>query len=168
MQSEAELVNHLNDVIVDKLKFQTYPELTITSKHLDLQKMIKQDQLRIDLAAINQLDSSIYFFEAETELHVKHPAMYCNFCDYCYLVCPDEAFDSLPSETKRQQVSWAEETGLGIITISKEGALRKRLSAKQQSLVPEVRKDILRMMNKRYRIRFSSVPLWKRSRKDRD
>lgn len=166
MVSEEELVNFLEDVLVDKLKFQTYRELAITSKHLDLQRMIKQDQLRIDLAAIHQVDSSIYFFEAERELHIKHPAMYTKFCDYCYLVCPDDSFDSLPSETKRQQLSWAEDIGVGIITISKEGAVRQRLGAKQQDLSPEIRNEVFRMMNKRYRIRFSTLPLWKRSRKN--
>lgn len=166
MLTEEELVNHLENVLVDKLKFLTYIELQITSKYLDLQKLIKQDQLRIDLAAVHQIDSSIYFFEAETTLHIKHPEMYRNFCDYCYLICPDEAFDSLPSEIMRQQLSWAEESGIGIITASKEGALRKRLGAKQQSLAPEVRNEVLRMMNKRFRIRFSTLPLWQRSRKN--
>jgi hypothetical protein len=168
MLTEEELVHYLENVLVDMLQFLTYIELQITSKHLDLQKMIKQDQFRIDLAGINSVDSSIYFFEAETQLHVKHPVMYRLFCDYCYLLCPDEAFDSLPSETKRQQLSWAEDSGIGILTASKEGALRKRLGAKQQSLAPEVRNEVLRMMNKRFRIRFSTIPLWQRSRKHRE
>lgn len=166
--TEIELVNHLEDVLVDKLQFQTYTELTITSKHLDLQTMINQEQLRIDLAGINFIDSSIHFFEAETELHAKHPIMYRSFCDYCYLLCPDETFDLLPSVTKRQQLSWADETGIGIITVSKEGALRVRLHAKQQSLLPEVRTEVIRMMNKRYRIRFSTLPLWERARRNRE
>ncbi len=165
MQTEEELVNHLEDVLVDKLQFQTYSELTITSKHLNLQSMINQEQCRIDLAAVNALDSSIYFFEAETQLHAKHPVMYRSFCDYCYLVCPDETFDQLPSETKRQQLTWAEEAGIGIITGSKDGALRIRLYAKLQKLLPEVRKEIIRMMNQRYCIRFSTLPLWEKSRK---
>ena len=165
MLTEEELVDYLEDVLVDKLQFLTYIELQITSKHLDLQKLIKQDQLRIDIAAIHQLDSSIYFFEAETQLHIKHPEMYRNFCDYCYLVCPDDSFDSLPSTIKQQQLSWAKDTGVGIITISKEGAVRQRLSAKQQDLSPEIRNEVLRMMNKRYRIRFSTIPLWEISRK---
>ena len=165
MLTEEELVNHLEDVLVDTLQFQTYTELTITSKHLNLQSMINQEQCRIDLAAINSLDSSIYFFEAETQLHAKHPVMYRSFCDYCYLVCPGETFDSLPSEIKRQQLVWAEEAGIGVITASKDGDLRIRLYAKQQSLKPEVRKEIIRMMNKRYRIRFSTLPLWERPRR---
>lgn len=165
MLNELDLVNHLENVLVEKLKFQTYPELTVTSKYLDLQKMINQDQLRIDLAAINQIDGSIHFFEAETQLHTKHPVMYRKFCDYCYLICPDEQFDLLDSATKRQQLSWADETGVGIITISNKGALRVRLHAKQQPLKPEIRKEVIRMMNKRYRIRFSTIPLWERSRR---
>ncbi len=165
MLTELELVNHLDNILVEKLKFQTYPELTITSKHLDIKKMVKQDQIRIDLAAINQIEGSVYFFEAETQLHIQHPAIYRNFCDYCYLVCPDEQFDMLDSVTKRQQVSWADETGVGVITFSKEGALRVRLYADQQPLKSEVRKEVIRVMNKRYRIRFSTVPLWERSRK---
>ena len=163
MLTELELINHLDNILVEKLKFQTYPELTIKNKHLNIKKMVKQDQIRIDMAAINQIDSSIYFFEAETQLHIQHPAIYRNFCDYCYLVCPDEQFDMLDSVTKRQQLSWADETGVGIITFSKEGALRVRLYADQQPLKPEVRKEVLRLMNKRYRIRFSTFPLWERS-----
>ena len=164
MLTESELIDHLDNILVDKLKFQTYPELTITSKHLDINKMVKQDQIRIDLAAINQIDRSVYFFEAETQLHIQHPAIYRNFCDYCYLVCPEDQFDMLDSVTKRQQLAWADETGIGIISFSKEGALRVRLYANQQPLKSEVRKEVIRMMNKRYRIRFSPSPLWERSR----
>ena len=70
----------------------------------------------------------------------------------------------LDSVTKRQQLSWADETGVGVITISKDGALRVRLYAEQQSLKTEVRKEVIHMMNKRFRIRFSTLPLWERSR----
>ncbi|MFX1515741.1 MAG: hypothetical protein ACFFC6_05485 [Promethearchaeota archaeon] len=169
MISEEELVNFLEDILIEKFKFQTYRELTITSKYLDLQAIINQDQMRIDLAAISFIDGSIYFFEAEREFHVKHPAMYTHFCDYCYLLCPDDAFDDLPWTPKKQQLSWAEETGIGILTSSGEGAFRNRLGAKlQEDLSPEIRKEVLRMMNKRYRIRFNTLPLWKRSRKNRE
>jgi len=64
--TEKELTNHLDSILVEKLKFQTYTELQITSKHLDLPKIINQYHFRIDLAGINQLDASLYFFEAET------------------------------------------------------------------------------------------------------
>lgn len=148
------------------MKFQTYQELTITSKYLDVQKLINQDRLRIDLAAIHPIDGSIHFFEAETQLHVKHPVMYRAFCDYCYLLCPEEQFDLLPFVTKKQQRTWAKETGIGVVTVSKEGALKVRLHAKQQPLQPEIRKEVLRVMNKRYRIRFSTRPLWQRSRRN--
>ncbi|MFX0013244.1 MAG: hypothetical protein ACFFB2_02745 [Promethearchaeota archaeon] len=166
MLTEIELINHLEDVLVDKLQFQTYPELTVTSQHLDLQKLINQDQFRIDLAAINRIDSSIHFFEAETQLHIKHPALYRIFCDYCYLICPEEQFDLLDSVTKRQQLSWADEIGIGILTISEKGSLRGRLRSKQQLLKPEIRKEVLHVMNKRYRIRFVTQPLWERSHKN--
>lgn len=165
MLSETELVHHLENILVEKMKFQTYQELTINSKHLDLQNMINQDQCRIDLAAINHFDASIHFFEAENQIHTHHPAMYSQFCDYCYLLCPDEQFDVLDVTTKKQQMSWAASAGIGIITISKRGDLRVRLQAKQQSLRSEVREEVLRVMNKRYRIRSSTVPLWKKTRK---
>ena len=165
MLSEKELITCLDDILVEQLHFQTYSELQITSKHLDLQKMINQDRFRIDLAAINRIDGSVHFFEAESQLHIKHPVMYRKFCDYCYLICPDEQFDLLDSVTKRQQLSWADETGVGILTISNNGALRVRLHAKQQPLKPEIRKEVIRMMNKRYRIRYSTIPLWERSRR---
>ncbi|UCE14868.1 MAG: hypothetical protein JSV04_06715 [Candidatus Heimdallarchaeota archaeon] len=146
------------------MKFQTYQELTITSKYLDIQKLINQDRLRIDLAAIHPIDGSIHFFEAETQVHVKHPVIYRNFCDYCYLLCPEEQFDILPYVTKSQQRSWAKETGVGVVTVSKKGELRVRLHAELQPLLPEIRKEVLRMMNKRYIIRFPTHPLWQRSR----
>ena len=167
MLSEKELITSLDTILVEQVHFQTYMELQITSKHLDLQRMINQDQFRIDLAAINQIDSSIHFFEAETQLHIKHPVVYRNFCDYCYLVCPEEQLEVLDSVTKKQQLSWADETGVGVLTISKEGALRVRLHAKQQPILPEVRKEVIRVINKRYRIHFSTLPLWERSRSNR-
>ncbi|MHA2224614.1 MAG: hypothetical protein ACXAC8_05390 [Candidatus Hodarchaeales archaeon] len=146
------------------MKFQTYQELTINSKHLDLQNMINQDQCRIDLAAINHIDASIHFFEAENQIHTHHPSMYRQFCDYCYLLCPDEQFDVLDGTTKSQQLTWAEDIGIGILTISKKGELRVRLQARQQSLRSEVREEVIRVMNNRFRIRFSTIPLWKRTR----
>ena len=152
---------------MEQIHFQTYLELQITSKHLNLQRLINQDQFRIDLAAISKIDSSIHFFEAETQLHLQHPVLYRNLCDYCYLVCPEEQFDLLDSVTKKQQLSWADDTGVGVITISKEGALRVRLLAKQQSILPEVRKEVICVMTKRYRIHFSTLPLWNRSRSSR-
>jgi hypothetical protein len=164
--TEKELINHLDSILVEKIKFQTYVELQITSKHLDLPKIINQDQFRIDLAGINQLDASLYFFEAETQLHIQHPNIYKNFCDYCYCVCPDEQFDLLDSITKKQQLLWAKESGIGVVTISDEGALRVRLHAKQQLLSQVVRKEIIRVMNTRFRIRFSTKPLWERSHKN--
>ena len=164
--TETELITHLDNILVEKLKFQTYAEIQITSKYLDIRKLTptKQEQLRIDLAAINQVDGSIYFFEAEIQIHTQHPSIYQEFCDYCYLLCPDEQFDYLDSVTKRQQLSWAETQGIGIITISNQGALRVRLHAKRQNMRPEVRKEVLRVMNKRYSIRFPTLPLWERSR----
>lgn len=166
IKTEIELTKHLDNILVEKLRFQTYLELQITSKNLDIKKITptNQDQLRIDLAAINQFDGSIYFFEAELQIHTQHPTIYQNFCDYCYLLCPDEQFDYLDSVTKNQQVSWAEEQGIGIITISEQGALRVRLNAKRQTLRPEIRKEVLRLMNKRFHIRFSTDPLWERTR----
>lgn len=164
--TESELIIHLDNILVEKLKFQTYTELQITSKYLDIRKLTptKQEQIRIDLAAINQIDSSIYFFEAEIQLHAQHPTIYQEFCDFCYLLCPNEQFDYLDSVTKHQQLSWAETQGIGIITMSNQGALRIRLRAKRQKLSPEVRKEVLRVMNKRYRIRFPTLPLWERSK----
>lgn len=166
LPSEEELVNHLDNILVDKLNFQTYTELQITSKYVDIQNLTpnQQSQIRIDLAAINQLDGSIHFFEAETQIHTQHPTIYTEFCDYCYLLCPEEQFDFLDSVTKRQQLSWAEEAGVGVVTISKEGALRVRLHAKLQGLKTEIRKEVIRMMDKRFKIRFPSRPLWERSR----
>ncbi|MHA2306652.1 MAG: hypothetical protein ACXACU_14820 [Candidatus Hodarchaeales archaeon] len=166
LPSEEELVNHLDNILVEKLKFQTYTELQITSKFVDIQNLTptKQNQLRIDLAAISQIDGSIHFFEAENQIHTQHPTIYSEFCDYCYLLCPEEQFDFLDSVTKRQQLSWAEEAGVGIVTISKKGELRVRLHAKLQDLKLELRKEVIRMMDKRFKIRFLTRPLWERSR----
>ena len=166
MLTEKQLVDYLDKILVDQIQFQTYVELQITNKHLDLAEIVDQDQIRIDLAGINQIDGSIHFFEAETQLHVQHPAIYRKFCDYCYLVCPDNQFDyKLDSETRQQQFNWAIETGLGIITISDGGKLRVRVHANRQNLDPIIRKEVLRLMNKRFKIRFDTVPLWERTRR---
>ncbi len=75
MLTENQLVEYLDMILTDKIQFQTYLELQITNKHLDLDEIVDQDQIRIDLAGINQFDGSIHFFEAETQLHVQHPAI---------------------------------------------------------------------------------------------
>ena len=100
MLSEKQLVDYLDKILVDQIQFQTYFELQITNKHLDLAEIVDQDLIRIDLAGINQIDGSIHFFEAETQLHVQHPAIYRKFCDYCHLVCPDSQLDQLDTQTK--------------------------------------------------------------------
>ncbi len=166
LPSEEVLTTHLDNILVEKLKFQTYTELQITSKFVNIENLTptKQNQLRIDLAAISQIDGSIHFFETETQIHTQHPTIYTEFCDYCYLLCPEEQFDFLDSVTKRQQLSWAEEEGIGVVTISKEGALRVRLHAKLQDLKPEIRKEVIRVMDKRFKIRFPTRPLWERTR----
>jgi hypothetical protein len=163
MLSEKQLVDYLDKILTDQIKFQTYNELQISNKHLDLKQIVDQDQIRIDLAGINQLDGSIHFFEAETQLHIQHPAIYRKFCDYCYLVCPDSQFDQLDTLTKQQQFDWADEIGLGIITFSNEGRMRVRIHANRQNLDPVIRKEVLRVMNRRYKIRFDVIPLWERT-----
>ena len=165
MLTEKQLVENLDKILIDQIQFQTYSELQITNKHLDLAEIIDQELIRIDLAGINQTDGSIHFFEAETQLHVQHPAIYRKFCDYCYLVCPDTQFDQLDTITKQEQFNWANEIGLGIITISEEGKLRVRVHANQQKLDPIIRNEVLRVMNNRFKIRFNTIPLWKRTRK---
>ena len=165
MLTEKQLVEYLDRILTNKIQFQTYPELQIMNKRLDLAEIVDQELIRIDIAGINQMDSSIHFFEAETQLHVQHPAIYKQFCDYCYLVCPDNQFDLLDTVTKREQLDWATEIGLGIITISEEGNLRVRIHANRQDLDPIIRKEVLRAMDKRFKIRFTTTPLWDRTRK---
>ncbi|MHA1978278.1 MAG: hypothetical protein ACW98F_04910 [Candidatus Hodarchaeales archaeon] len=168
MLSESQLVNKLELFLRDQIQFQTYTELQIgSSNQITISEKINQNQIRIDLAGICQLDSSIHFFEAETQVHVNHPTIYRQFCDYCYLLCPDEQFEVLNRKTLEEQLSWAREVGIGIISISKMGILRNRLPAIQQPLDPEIRKVILNVMNKRYNIPFSTIPLWNRSKVSR-
>jgi len=166
MLTEKLLVEYLDKILTHKIQFQTYIELQITNKHLDLAKIVEsgQKQIRIDLAGINQFDGSIHFFEAETQLHVQHPAIYNQFCDYCYLVCPDRQFDQLDTVTKQEQFDWAAEIGLGIITISDEGNLRVRIQANRQNMDPLIRNEVLRAMDTRFKIRSITVPLWERTR----
>ena len=164
MLGEKQLVDRLDRILTDQILFQTYSELQITNKYLDLAEIVDQELIRIDLAGINQVDGSIHFFEAETQLHVQHPAIYRKFCDYCYLVCPDTAFDQLDTITKQEQFNWANEIKLGIITISEEGKMRIRAHANKQDLDPLIRKEVLRVMNKRFKIRFETIPLWERTR----
>ncbi|MFX0170599.1 MAG: hypothetical protein ACFE9L_01635 [Candidatus Hodarchaeota archaeon] len=151
--------------MVEKIQFQTYTELQITFKHIDLPEMINQEKIRIDLAGINKIDTSIHFFEAETQLHIQLPLIFKNFCDYSYIVCPDVQFDLLDSVTKRQQLIWAKKAGIGIISILDDGTLRIRLPALQKQLKPVIRKEVIQIMNKMFRIRFNTLPLWERSHK---
>ena len=168
MLTEKLLVEYLDRILVDKIQFQTYIELQITNKVLDLGEIFAetadQEQIRIDLAGINQYDGSIHFFEAEMQLHVQHPAIYRQFCDYCYLICPDRQFDELDTETKQQQFDWASEIGLGIITISDKGNMRVRIHANRQEMDPLIRREILRAMDARFKIRCETIPLWERTR----
>ena len=52
-----------------------------------------------------------------------------------------------------------------IITISEKGKLRVRIHANRQELDPIIRKEVLRVMDKRFKIRFTTTPLWDRTRK---
>jgi len=164
MLTEKQLVEYLDKILTDKMHFQTYIELQITNKYLDLAEIVDQELIRIDLSGINQFDGSVHFFEAETQLHIQHPAIYRQFCDYCYLVCPESQFDRLDTKTKQQQMDWATEIGVGIITISEEGNLRVRIHANRQHFDPLIRKEVLRVMNKRFKIRVNTIPLWERAR----
>ncbi|MHA2136711.1 MAG: hypothetical protein ACW98G_02385 [Candidatus Hodarchaeales archaeon] len=165
MLSENQLVTRLEFYLRDEVQFQTYTELQIeNSEHIRISEMVNQNLIRIDLAGICQLDSSIHFFEAETQIHVNHPTIYSQFCDYCYLLCPDEQFEILNGDTLEEQLSWAKEVGVGVISISREGKIRNRIPAIQQRLDPEIREVILNAMDKRYKIPFSTVPLWYRPR----
>ncbi len=165
MLSEKQLVEHLDLFLRNQLSFQSYIELQISSSEdLKISEKIDQEQIRIDLAGISQIDSSIHFFEAETQIHVNHPTTYLQFCDYCYLLCPNEQFELLNGNTLEEQLVWAREVGIGIISISQKGEIRSRISAVQQPFDPDIREVILTHMNKRYKIPFSTIPLWKRSR----
>ncbi|PWI47271.1 hypothetical protein CEE45_12810 [Candidatus Heimdallarchaeota archaeon B3_Heim] len=167
MLTENQLVNQLELFLRNQLQFQTYSELQIGSNdHFQISEFLEggQKQIRIDLAGICQLDSSIHFFEAETQIHINHPSIYSQFCDYCYLLCPDEQFELLNNDTLEEQLLWAREIGIGIISISNEGKIRNRVPSIQQNLNSEVRKEILNSMNQRYKIPFSTTPLWNRPR----
>jgi hypothetical protein len=166
MLTEKQLVTRLDHFLREEINFQTYFELQIEdSEQLSVSEKVNQNKIRIDLAGICELDSSIHFFEAETQLHVNHPAIYTQFCDYCYLLCPDEQFKLLNRDTLEEQLTWAREVGIGVITISEEEeTIKNRLPAMKQPLNPEIRKVILKAMNKRYKIPFSTIPLWNRPR----
>ena len=163
MLTESKLIIVLDTILTEQVEFVTFPELQITSKNLDLKKLVEKDQIRIDLAALNNFDGSINFFEAETTLYSFHPISYRQFCDFCYLVCPADSFDLLDSESKQQQINWADEMGVGIITITSDRNINIRLRAKRQNLTPVIRKEVIRMMNQRTRINVSIIPLWERS-----
>ncbi len=165
MLSEKQLTERLEIYLRDHLQFQTYLELQINSnENFKISEIINQESFRIDLAGISQIDGSIHFVEAETQIHINHPTIFRHFCDYCYLLCPDEQFTLLNSTTVDEQLSWAREEGIGIISISKEGRVRNRIHAVQQPLDSEIRKVVIQTMNNRYNIPFSTIPLWDRSR----
>ena len=168
MLTEKQLIDSLDHILVEELNFQTYLEFQMNDLHLDIQTLTetKQKQVRIDLAGINRIDSSIHFFEAETQLHMSHPAIYTPFCDYCYLVCPAVQFDILDSVTKQQQITWAENSGIGVITFTAESEFQIRIQAKKQELLTHIRNEVIRRMNDRFKIRFTTIPLWERSRSE--
>ena len=165
MLTEKQLVEKLENWLKDQLEFQTYIELQITNKNLDISQILDNDQqqVRIDLCGISQIDSTIHFFEAETQLHILHPTIYRQFCDYCYLICPDEQFSILDTETQEQQLNWAKDEGIGIVSITEQGVKKVRTRARRQDLTSDVRKEVLRCMNQRTKIDFSTTPLWLRN-----
>lgn len=167
MFNESELIEILSGILKGSLNFMTYSELQITSKNLNLEKMVNQKSIRIDLAGFSSIDGTIHFFEAETGtggFHIQHPSIYRHFSDYCYLVCPDESIDLLNEVSKQQQFNWASKLGIGIITISKDKRIRILGRALKQKLLQEVRAEVLRCMEKRYEIDYSKVPIWNRKR----
>ena len=163
---ETALLTQLDEILVSRWDFQTYVEFQITSKYLDLESMVGQANVRIDLAAIHPVDASIHFYEVESQFHIQHPQLYRPFCDYCYVVCPSEQFDYLPTETRDQQLQWARDAGVGVVTISKEGALHIRNRAQQQHMTVEIRQEVLRLMETRKSLQFPVQPLWERSRQE--
>ena len=149
MFSEKELVEILSKMLRTQLNFMTYNELQITSKNLNLEKMVNQKSVRIDLAGLSSIDGTIHFFEVETGtggFHIQHPSIYSQFSDFCYLVCPDESIELLDEVSKQQQFKWASKSGIGIITVSKEKRIRILERAKKQKLLQDVRAEVLRMM----------------------
>ncbi|MFW9855029.1 MAG: hypothetical protein ACFFFG_08200 [Candidatus Thorarchaeota archaeon] len=160
---ESALTQRLNSILAEKMRFRTFKELQITSKHLHLEDLVGQSQVRIDLAGIHPLDASIHFFEVESQFHIQHPQLYRFFCDYCYLVCPESQFDYLDTLTKDQQLRWAKEAGIGVITLTSTGLLQVRRLARFQETRPEVRQEVLRLMSHRSNFSFETIPLWERS-----
>ncbi|MHA1214397.1 MAG: hypothetical protein ACTSPG_03830 [Candidatus Hodarchaeales archaeon] len=160
--TEKELVEILNDILLEEQQYQTYLELQVTSKNINISKYIDKDRFRIDLAAINSLDGSIHFFEAETSLYINHPSIYRFFCDYTYLLCPEEALDEIDSTTRQQQLDWASNKGIGIITVSEDKKIRIQSQVSLHKMKPIIRSEILRLMDTRTKIPFPTVPLWER------
>ncbi|MHA1974463.1 MAG: hypothetical protein ACTSW1_15805 [Candidatus Hodarchaeales archaeon] len=159
--TEKELVSILQEFL-DNTHYQTYTELQVTSKNINIANYIDKDRFRIDLAAINSLDGSIHFFEAETSLYINHPSIYRFFCDYTYLLCPQEAFDEIDSTTRQQQLNWASDKGIGIVTVSESRDIKIYSQVRLHKMKPIIRNEILRIMNNRTQIPFSSIPLWQR------
>ena len=72
------------------------------------------------------------------------------------------SIELLDEVSKQQQFKWASKSGIGIIVISKEKRIRILERAKKQKLLQDVRAEVLRMMEKRYEIDCSKIPLWNR------
>ena len=108
---------------------------------------------RIDLAAIHPLDGSISFFEAETALHLNHPTTYVGLADYVWSVIPEAQWTGTTNDLREEQISYANNHGVGIITckeiVSGRGEVEIRINAKKQDIIQSARQAVITRCKKR-------------------
>jgi len=117
---EKEIVELLEAWLKSNYYF-TVKELVVNSTVIDLMKVVGQEVLRIDLAALSMIDGSIVFIEAEREAYIDHPAMYKPVADYVFLACPLSKLerDDVSPVALEDLYNTAVEKGVGILGVFK-------------------------------------------------
>ncbi len=126
---ELDLTNFLDDFL-RKMGFLTKKEFQFTTKYLNIPNLANTisdndiSQLRIDLLAIfphkDDKDLELYFFETESSFFVTHPTVYRLCADYVYLLMPADVLKKHSPLYIEQQIKWAQQEGIGIITVDLE------------------------------------------------
>jgi len=145
--SEAVLV----DLLVQRLVphgFVPFEELQLDSHLIFLRDVApntkeSQSQSRIDAAFVHPLDGSITFVEAESSFYVEHATTYVGLADHVFLLIDDKAWSDTPEEVRNQQIAFAKNHRVGIITISFQGHVKVKVDALLQHVEPTVRSSVL-------------------------
>ena len=134
------LLHHLSN-----LDYHATTELVLNSNHFDIQKLTGKEleKVRIDVAAYK--DEKIIFIEVENGLWLTHPLLYRNFAHNILLAYPAEN----TALTDEEQIEYAKQKGIGIISVSTIGSVTSILRPKDQEIPEQLSKAIISLIDKR-------------------